>query len=374
MAETTESYVLHQGSVLREGRRVVGPASFAFRSPSLTAVVGHGGAGKSSVLRALGGLASTEELEGTWTYRGGPLPYAERWRFTEHRSLEKIPSPEGGGVVLLEQLCRSTPLPGVDRGWRLLLEELRVSRASAWLLDEPTVGAPDDFVEGLKRLLLEAKSTRDIVLVTHDQSLVREVADDVCLLGGGTLELHNALSLFQNPPTPLAQTYLRTGSSWLCPLPEVPGLPNHFHWVLEDRLAGMGRPGLNRDVEEDLAALSGANVNVLISLTEASFPAEQLRPFGIEGRHFPIPDMGFPAVGPAARLCKFVETRLKDGDRVVFHCHAGLGRTGMMLAATLVWMRTDAREAIARIRSVNPRFIQTAEQERFLQRFQDDVG
>lgn len=353
---------------------MVGPASFALRSPSLTAVVGHGGAGKSSLLRALGGLTPPEEREGTWTYREGPLPLAERWRFTEHRSLEKIPSPGGGGVVLLEQLRRSTPLPGVDRGWRLLLGELQASSARAWLLDEPTVGAPDEFVEGLKRLLLEAKRQRDIVLVTHDQSLVHAVADDLCLLGGGALELHDAQRLFTDPPTPLAHTYLRTGSSWLCPPPEVPKLPTHFHWVLEERLGGMGRPGLNREVEEDLAALSAANVNVLISLTEAPFPADQLRAFGIEGRHFAIPDMGFPAVGPAARLCKFAETRIKDGDRVVFHCHAGLGRTGLMLAATLIWMRTDARAAIEQVRRINPRFIQTAEQERFLQRFQDDVG
>lgn len=373
MSDGPTSYVVREGILSREQQRILGPISFALPSHALTALVGHGGAGKSSLLRVLAGLPTGLAVEGTWTHQGKPLQAAEHWRFTEHQSLAKTPA-ESGDVVFLDQLRRSIPIPGVDRGWRLLLENLLTSQASTWLLDEPTVGAPDDFVEGLRTLLLETKRQRDIVLVTHDQSLVRAVADNVCLLGGGGLEFHDAKQLFSSPSTPLATTYLRTGSSWVCTPPVMPELPNHFHWVLPDKLAGMGRPGLNREVEEDLSALSAANVNVLVSLTETPFPADQLQAFGIEGKHFAISDMGFPAIGPAARLCKFVETRLKDGERVVFHCHAGLGRTGMMLAAVLVWMRQDARQAIQQVRSINPRFIQTIEQERFLERFQEDVG
>lgn len=311
---------------------------------------------------------------GDWTYRGGPLPIAERWTFAAPAVLSKVPSADGTDVVLVEQRSRAIPRPTTKSEWSVLMDRLTASSARVWLLDEPTAEAPETYVEGFKTFLREARSSRDIVLVSHDQSLVRECADVVCILGDGQLEMHDASRLFADPVSPLASAYVRTGTSWLGALPEPPGLPTHFHWVLEDRLGGMGRPGLNRDIEDDLAALGRADVKVLISLTEAPLPANMLRAFGIEARHFPIRDMGFPPSTPAARLCKFVETRLKAGDRVVFHCHAGLGRTGTMLAATLVWMGADAGDAIARVRTVNPGFIQTVEQERFLQRFQVDVS
>lgn len=367
------SYVVRGGTLSRDLRRVLAPFSLSLRRHTLTAIVGHGGAGKSSLLRALAGLPSGGSVGGEWTYRGEPLAAAEHWGFSERQCLERTAAP-GARVVFLEQLRRPVPLPGVDRGWRLLREELGASRASAWLLDEPTAGAPECFAADLRELLLQERRRRDIVLVTHDQSLVRAVADSICLLGEGMLEHHDAQQLFAAPSTPLTTTYLRTGSSWVCSPPAMPELPSHFHWVLPDQVAGMGRPGLNRDEEEDLSALSAANVNVLVSLTEAPFPAAQLRAFGIEGKHFAVPDMGFPAIGPTARLCRFVETRVKDGERVAFHCHAGLGRTGTLLAAYLIWMRQDARQAIEQVRAVNPRFIQTVEQERFLERFQEDVG
>jgi len=335
--------------------------------------VGHGGSGKSSLLRALGGAHPAADLRGQWSHLGGPLPRAERWYFTEQSGLQKTPT-AGREVLLLEQLPRSVPHPDADSGWRLLLDDLRASTAAVWLLDEPTVGAPGAIQQEFKEIILQSKQLRTVALVTHDQSLVRAVADRVGILGDGRFELHQAGPLFAAPPTRLAARYVRTGSTWPSTPPPMPPLPTHFHWVLPDQLAGMGRPGLNREEEDDLVALSAANIHVLVSLTEAPFPPERLRSFGIEGRHFPIPDMGIPAIAPLARLCRTVEGKLKEGDRVAVHCHAGLGRTGMVLAAFLVWQRRPAAEAVAAVRAINPRFIQTIEQERFITRFADDVG
>jgi atypical dual specificity phosphatase len=65
---------------------------------------------------------------------------------------------------------------------------------------------------------------------------------------------------------------------------------------------------------------------------------------------------------------------MKDRERVVVHCHAGLGRTGTVLAALLVWEGAEARTAIAHVRSVNPRFIQSEAQLAFIRRFAEVHG
>jgi atypical dual specificity phosphatase len=373
MSGRSAGYEVQGGVLAVEERPLLDLFSLALPLGTLTALVGHGGAGKSSLLRCLGGRGEGLETRGIWTFRGGPLRRAARWGFSQGERLEQELI-EGDAPLFLEQVQRATPLPKQEDGWQPLLDALSVTEAPVWLLDEPTAGAPEPVKQRMASLLLREKGKRTIVLVTHDQELVRGTADQVCILGGGRIELHEATTLFHTPTTRLGAAYQKTGTSWVCEPPTMPELPTHFHWILPGQMAGMGRPGLNRDIEEDLTALSAANVQILVSLTEEPFPVTQLQSFGIEGRHFPIRDMGFPTIAPTARLCRSLEARLKEGDRIAFHCHAGLGRTGMMLGAMLVWMRRPASEAIAQVRAVNPRFIQTREQERFLERFQEDVG
>jgi atypical dual specificity phosphatase len=61
---------------------------------------------------------------------------------------------------------------------------------------------------------------------------------------------------------------------------------------------------------------------------------------------------------------------MQDGDVVAFHCRAGLGRTGTMLAAQLVWAGHPPRAAIDTVRSINPRCIQSDAQIQFLRQFE----
>lgn len=131
----------------------------------------------------------------------------------------------------------------------------------------------------------------------------------------------------------------------------------------------MGRPGLLGDREADVAAIADVGVTRLVSLTEEMFPDCILRIFGIQGRHFPIPDMGVPAIGPTARLCRDLARAIDAGERVAVHCAAGLGRTGTVLASLLVWVGRSPDGAIAEVRRIQPRYIQNGAQLDFVQRF-----
>jgi atypical dual specificity phosphatase len=147
--------------------------------------------------------------------------------------------------------------------------------------------------------------------------------------------------------------------------------PGGFAWMVEGRLAGAARPGLFHETALDLEALRRVGIDVVYSLTAEWVP--DAREFGAAGlvvHHVPIPDRAPPTDAQGLTVCAAVAEDMRAGRSVAFHCHAGRGRTGTLLAAQWVWRGVEAGEAIARTRRANPRWIESAEQEDWLHRFE----
>jgi protein-tyrosine phosphatase len=149
-------------------------------------------------------------------------------------------------------------------------------------------------------------------------------------------------------------------------------LAREFHWVIEGQLAGSALPGLLDEVDDDLAFIRRAGIEIVVSLTESP-PDLPFADHGLQAMHFPIDDMGFPTPRATVALCRTVEAALSLDRPVLMHCRAGLGRTGMMLAAFLISRGTEAEEAVRRVRRVCPRYIQTESQQSFLRHFAELV-
>ena len=150
-----------------------------------------------------------------------------------------------------------------------------------------------------------------------------------------------------------------------------PGTSGPVTWLLVGRFGGMPRPGRSgAGIEADLEAVKDLGLSMVVTLTREWTPPEGLfEAFGLKNIHVPIPDWQPPTLQQAEGVCETVLAELAGGGSVVFHCQAGRGRTGTMLAAMLIWDRPDAEAAIDRVKSTNPDWIETASQIQFLTDF-----
>jgi atypical dual specificity phosphatase len=136
-----------------------------------------------------------------------------------------------------------------------------------------------------------------------------------------------------------------------------------FYWLLDGKLAGMDRPGRGgHELGTVLAALTERGIGALVSLTETPLPAPVLNEHGMQYLHLPVRDFHAPTRRQINRFVDFVKHKLGEGTAVVVHCHAGLGRTGTLLACYLVSQGMTADRAMDRVGCSRPGSIETDEQ------------
>jgi atypical dual specificity phosphatase len=132
----------------------------------------------------------------------------------------------------------------------------------------------------------------------------------------------------------------------------------HFSWVEKPHLAALARPSS----PEDLHWLREQGIQVLVSLTEDRLPRNWTDDAGLLVYHEPLEDMEAPSQEQLERAVSAINKALQANLPVAVHCGAGLGRTGVVLAAYLVSQGMTAQAAIARIRRLRPHSIETEDQ------------
>jgi atypical dual specificity phosphatase len=134
--------------------------------------------------------------------------------------------------------------------------------------------------------------------------------------------------------------------------------PNGFTWVDKPHLAALARPS----EPADFAWLRKQGIELLISLTEERPRRDWVDDAGLLVMHVPVEDMDAPTQEQLDRSVSAIERANGHGMGVAVHCGAGLGRTGVILAAYFVAKGTSAQNAIARVRRLRPGSIETDDQ------------
>lgn len=89
----------------------------------------------------------------------------------------------------------------------------------------------------------------------------------------------------------------------------------------------------------------------------------------IDWCHFPIQNMHTPATAAIPRLKTVIQQTagiLAKGGSIFIHCHAGLGRTGLISATILTSFGIEPEQAITMLRKYRPGSIETQSQEDFV--------
>ena len=135
-------------------------------------------------------------------------------------------------------------------------------------------------------------------------------------------------------------------------------VPHGFSWIDKPLLAALARPSGS----EDLTWLREHGIEVLLTLTEDRLRRDWIEDAGLLVYHEPLEDMEAPTQDQLDRAVSAIVRANERKMGVAVHCGAGLGRTGVVLAAYFVARGLSAGNAISRIRRLRPGSIETDEQ------------
>ncbi|PWB83609.1 MAG: ABC transporter [Methylocystaceae bacterium] len=417
----------------------------------VTALMGPGGTGKSTLLNSLAGLYLGNSFCSTWGdafYKGAPLRtgnrpafVAQRIQLTRRSVLDNLTfhirsetaltaaqrrdwARDWLAKLFLHDLAEhlDTSFVQLSPVFQRIVAVLRETSTNPALLmiDEPTSGLSNDDAFRLLGLLETIARSASVLVVLHNQKQARRISENIILLAGGRVQAQaHTQRFFEGSLNAAVAQFVTTGSCSL-PAPDArleflaenaaapPDLPpaalaamqskagdsdgflsngprgaaegrfganatygtsgpRGFVWLLEGRLAGTPYPGAVHDVDYDLELLKNAGVTTLITLTEKNFSQDALARLAMDNFHCAIVDRRAPTIAQAEMLIAHMSELLKIGKVLAVHCRAGVGRTGLVLAAYLIGEKGfSAQDAMTRVRTLNPEFIQTREQEAFL--------
>ena len=133
---------------------------------------------------------------------------------------------------------------------------------------------------------------------------------------------------------------------------------------IDDKVAFSRMP--TRSEIDEVAGTFDAIV-VLVEEFELPYPLNEWRVRGLDVLHTPIQDFSAPALNQLLEILRWIEARVSEGKRVLIHCMGGLGRSGTVAVAWVMYSEgIPLREALRRVRRIRPGAVEVEEQMKIL--------
>jgi len=150
----------------------------------------------------------------------------------------------------------------------------------------------------------------------------------------------------------------KPGNIWRKVHGKITKKPTNFSWLIEEKLAGSGMP----TTFDEFHWIVNQGVKSIVTMTENSLPDEWVQ--SIDYLHVPTPDLTAPDMDRIESAVDFINEQINNGQPVMVHCAAGMGRAGTILACYFVkYKKLTAKKAIEKIRNERPGSIQSEVQE-----------
>jgi len=108
---------------------------------------------------------------------------------------------------------------------------------------------------------------------------------------------------------------------------------------------------LDGDVMRIASVFSG--VVVLVHSYELRYSIDELRSLGVDVLHIPVDDFSAPPNDILLDIVRWILDKVERGLKVLVHCRGGKGRSGVVVAAYLMYRYCmDPEEAIEIVRSI----------------------
>ena len=416
---------------------VLSDISFTVPEKGIVMLTGPKGTERTILLRTLAGFgakSTPHQVLGSAAYRGTLLGEKEHLRLVVQNAQLMMASvlenvivnlPERNQLTRplqrelaqnllkeagLQDLCNQldqtmASLPFALQRHLSILREI-VANPPLLCIDEPTAGMADSDAARLIAYLRDQATRRALLVAIHSQAHARLLGGHaVLIVHGRMLEQQPVPQIFDNPRSPAAIEFAQTGkcsvagyeASLKPPFQVDHGLqavqvpdaevqagateneqqnriqPGRFMWLKRGMLAGTPAPGSHNSIDSDLQALRQHGITTLITLSETDIDASALQAAGLKNIWEPVPDMEAPSIIQGIRICKEIESLLKRGAVIAVQSDAGLGRTGTILVAHLLWKGIGLSDALEYVRRVEPRWVQTQAQLDFLDAFAQRV-
>lgn len=138
--------------------------------------------------------------------------------------------------------------------------------------------------------------------------------------------------------------------------------PNYSSFT--EKIAASGLPSTKRHIN----FLRAQGITAIISLTEDPLPDSIINGTNIKYFHFPLEDHMPADPHRIAEIVRTIEKLLADGDKVLVHCLAGMGRTGMVLTAYVMTLeKTGWQQALEKVRKIRPGSVEPGQEKTLIE-------